>query len=223
MKQLEYKKMKNSKKSLNLIRIIIITIMIPVLGCGFQSKKEDLNLYAVNKKGGYLVLQENSHGKKSYLKVKGANYSNHYLGTIKNENNLITFYPEKAIGMNGCKSDRYNQNYFGLSLGEDEKAFEVLKNFDVSYRVVDESNVKVEVSKYDNYYQLSNNYNNIKVLFNSKDNSFFKKDSISFDPTTTMLCIDSRIRQKKYVFKIKENNVLESINYFGTPQIYNIK
>lgn len=197
--------------------------MIPVLGCSCQSKKEDLNLYAINKKGGYLVLQENSHGKKSYLKVKGANYSNHYLGTIKKENNLITFYPEKAIGMNGCKSDRYNQNYFGLSLGEDKKAFETLKNFDVSYRTVGESDIKVEISKYDNYYKLSNNYNKIKVLFNSKNNFFLKKDSISFDPTTTMLCVDSRIRQNKYVFKIKNNNMLESINYFGVPQIYIIK
>ncbi|GGI58449.1 hypothetical protein [Winogradskyella haliclonae] len=154
--------------------------------------------------------------------MRGANYSNHYFGNLNNDNGVITFIAEKAIRVNSCKSGKYGKSIIGIDFGKDEKAFNDLKTFNVTYKDITGEVKRVEVDSLRNYINIPNQ-ESVTIHLDSSEGEFFKSEKITLDPNTTMLCVSSRIRLDEYKFEIKDDKSLVAINYFGTSQTYTIK
>ena len=213
---------------MKILKLLTLCVLFSVFGCSFSSKKKqiekknspELNIYAENNKGGYLLIKTNNKGE-AYFKMKGANYSNHYYGQLNENDGMITFTADKAIRLNSCKSGKYGKNIIGLDFGKDEKVLNELKSFDIFYQEDKEKSKKLTISDLKTYIEIPKR-DNVTLMLKSNDRTFFKDEKISFNPSTTMLCASSRIRLKEYSFKI-EGNTLTAVNYFGMPQIYELK
>ncbi len=204
---------------------IILFVLFSIVGCSFSTKKgkldkknqnyATLNIYAENDKGGYLLIQTDKKGK-AYFKMHGANYSNHYFGKLDKKDGVITFIADEAIRINSCKSGKYGQNVIGFEFGKDEKALEELKNFNVSYKTENKNSKTLKIDSLQTYIEISKQ-ESVTIILESNKKGFFKSEKIKLNPSTTMLCVSSRIRLDEYKFEVKGNEIL-AINYFGTPQ-----
>lgn len=219
MKMIIHKRIK-----MKIIKTLLLFSCLIALSCAFVSKSSDeqktekLNIYAKNKKGGYLNIQTDKDGN-AYFKIKGANYSNHYFGKVLNENGVISFIADKAIRINNCKSSKYGNSVIGIELGNDKKVYNFLQKIDVSYKLNTGEYNNIPIKKASSYISIPNQ-DKVSVVFKSNKN-FFKNEEITFNPNTTMLCLSSRIRLSEYKFKI-DNNKIIALNYFGNSQVYEI-
>lgn len=214
--------------NMNTYKLLFITICFSFAGCAFttsetksEEQEEQLNIYAENSKGGYLLIKTNNSGD-AYLKMRGSNYSNHYFGTLKKSNDTIKFIPKTALSLHKCKSGKYGDNNIGVAFGNDQKALDFLKKFTMSYKSNSMSESKgIQLNGLQNYFELSEE-ENILITIESKENKFLKLESIDLDPKTTMLCVDSRNRSSEFQFVVNGDKT-EATNYFGRPQSYSSK
>jgi len=233
MKRHEYNKTKmitHKNNKMKILQVIILSVLLSAVGCSFSTKKnkvenepindDALNIYAENSKGGYLLIQTDKNGK-AYFKMRGANYLNHYFGKLNKKEGIITFIPDEALRINNCKSGKYGQSVIGFEFGKDEKALDKLKKFNVTYETESNQTKILKIDSLRTYIEIPEQ-ESVTIKLESSNKSFFKPEKITLNPSTTMVCVSSRIRLNDYKFEIKEDKVIV-INYFGTPQTYTLK
>ncbi len=228
MKRREYKKTNKTTHKMKTTHLIILSLLLSIVGCSFSIKKNEANnkevqsydvldIYAENDKGGYLLIQMDEKGK-AYFKVRGSNYSNHYLGKLDKKDGVITFVADEAIRFNSCKSGKYGQNVIGFEFGKDENVLQKLKRFNVTYETESNQVKSLKIDSLRTYIEIPKQ-ESVTIKLESDNKGFFKSEEITLNPSNTMVCISSRIRLNEYKFEIKENRVI-AVNYFGTPQTY---
>ena len=176
-----------------------------------------MNIYAENDKGGYMLIQTNKNGE-AYFKMRGSNYANHYFGKLDKKDGMVTFIAGKAIRISSCKSGKYGENVIGFEFGKDEKALHELKGFTASYETENKDVRVLKIDSLQTYIEIPEQ-ENVTIKLVSNNQGFFESEEITLNPSTTMLCVSSRIRLDEYKFRIKPDEII-AINYFGTPQTY---